>query len=298
MQPNDSNLIPMKSGKLLLNIFFSVTLILLTFSCERSERNLQMREYKKLRVSNEYKKYKRLSRRTITPTLKIYNLTRGKRNPKVDESVIRLFLGYTWAVSQKPTYALAEANIIRDKVSDRNNEYVLLSHFLTSIALYEKEWKILAREEIEEGITLNNLNPEGYTKEKITVFHLIIGSAHMYQKDLETALFHFKSLANETSIDWPYFIIDAMIDLEKGETVNGLKKLENLVEAGKIPERVSEIVEEGLKDYKNNNGEVDSFVFWPKAISYIIFDNLRIATEKGIGRISGLIDKFHILLDK
>jgi hypothetical protein len=105
---------------------------------------------------------------------------------------------------------------------------------------------------------------------------LILGSLMMKDKKFDAARFHFAGFGQATGINWPYQLVDAIADIESGKIQQGLQKIKRMSQDPAVPVEVREILAKAISDVeKNTGGDVDSSLFWPKAILGILVDQLK-----------------------
>lgn len=275
----------MKISKTLLFIF------VITFfftSCDK--QNAEKKQLHKLEKSFTYKSYYKLSKTSLPVLIKSYNISQSGDSSDIAVEDARLLMGYLWAISGKHTFSIAEANLIKDKSKD--NTTLMLASSLLAINFFEKDWKMLAKAESEFANSLINKEPDNKLQIKILVYHLLLGSYCMYQKDYSAAKFHFAGLALLTGIKWPYSLVEAIDDIEKGNVQQGLIKIKNLSKDETVPQEVRIALAEGIAIVEKNTGDVTSKLFWTKVISKTIFTEMKKALQNTYQKGFDKIDKF------
>jgi hypothetical protein len=264
-------------------------LVLLVFVASCSREKTEKEKYESATSGTKYKLYKTLSKNTVGPAFLVYDLARPKDSARTSEPVLRLLLGYSWAVSQKTTFAFAECDIIQN--SDADAETKFLANVLTAVAMYEEGWKNLAAAEANKGMKLLNKNPDmKYSKEHIMIFHLLMGTVCIYEKELRTAKFHFQGFGEATGIKWPALLVDAMADLNDGKIQQGLKKVKALSKDPSIPRELRDHLATTIAEIEKKTGSVDAFLFWPRMVSWILFDDIKKAGWKGFGKVADFVN--------
>ena len=269
--------------------YYFIALLMVFFSCKNSS-NPEQKEYDSLKSSLKYKSYKTLSENTIPPLVLLYNTTSHENDPEISEGVLRLLLGYSWAVSDKQNFAIAESNIIQDLSTD-DKDLKFLAHSLAAISMYEKGWKTLAAEESKKGGSLLNKEPKTTeSKLKIMAFHIVLGTVCIYDDNYQGARFHFAGLSIATGISWPFQTVDAMADIKEGKLQQGLKKIKVLISDKNIPESVRKSLAETLAAVEKTTGPVDSRLFWPRIISLALYEEIKNSSITGIEKVTELLD--------
>jgi hypothetical protein len=265
-------------------------LVLIIFLLACNNDNTEQKEYDSLKTNLKFKSYKTLSENTIPPLVLLYNSTSHKDDPEISEGVLRLLLGYSWIVNNKPNYAIAEGSIIQDLSTD-DKDLKFLAHSLLAISMYEEGWKKLAAEEAEKGESLLNKEPRTTDSQlKTMTFHIIMGTLSVYEENFQGARFHFAGLSITTGISWPYQIADAMADLKEGKNKQGLLKIKVLKSEKDIPEAVKKTLTETLAKIEKTSGTIDSKLFWPRSISLALYSEIRNSEINGIDKVTELLD--------
>lgn len=269
-------------------LFLSLLVLGFMQSCNKS--NTEQKQLQKLKKSFTYKSYSKLSKTSLPVLIKSYNISQSGDSADIAVEDARLLIGYSWAISGKPAFAIAEADIIKDKCKD--NTTLMLASSLLAIAYYEKEWTKLAHAESEYANTLINKNPESKLQIKMLLYHLLLGSYCMYEKDYSAAKFHFAGLALLTGIKWPYSIVEAIDDIEKGNVQQGLIKIKKLSKDESVPPEVRIALSKSIAIVEKNTGDVNSKLFWTKIISKTIFSEMKKALQSTYQKGFDRIDKF------
>ena len=257
---------------------FASSLFFLFSSC--SKPKTEKEQYEDMTSSLKYKSYKATSETTLPPSVKIYKANAKNQYQAPDENFLRLLLGYNWAVTGQSEFAFAESDIVTETA--KNPEEKFLAGSLRAIVMYENGWDTLAKEESDMSVKNVSAQSASQIKTQIIVFHLILGTAYIKRKDYEHARFHFAGFGKETGINWPYQICDAANDIDKGNVQQGLIKIKKMSEDPAVPVEIREILKNGIAEIEKQHGDVNSSLFWPKAISSIIFKQLNEGTNKEI----------------
>jgi hypothetical protein len=267
-------------------IIFFLPILFVGCGGKKTEREL----YEEIRSSFKYKTYKTVSEKL--PIDIVYS--RGTVTPEQkqqDEMYLRILLGYSWAVTKKDAFAFAEADIVTEKAKDTGVKF--LAHSINAIMMYENGWQELAKEESALANGALNKNPNNDTiKIQMAVFHLTMGSLSVKDKNYKAARFHFAGFGQVTGINWPYQLVDAMADIDGGDIQKGLRKIKAMSQDPSVPPEIRVILADVISDIeKNTGGNVDSSLFWPKAISGILIDQLKKSGVKEIKEAAESLDK-------
>jgi hypothetical protein len=271
-----------------LTLSFLFLPLLLMFSCGGSP-DPEQKEYDSMCSSLKFKSYKTLSENTIPPILLVYNSTAHEDDLILPEGLLRLLIGYSWAVNDKPDYAVAESKIIQD-LSSEDKDIVFLANSLEALALYEKDLKTLAdKESAKASALLNEMPSSKSTEMKKVTYHLLLGTLCVYEKNYQGARFHFAAFNTVTKIEWPYLICDAMAGINEGKTESALKNIKALAENKDIPEEVRNSLTETLKSVEKETKDIDPQLFWTKAVSQALYIAIKTSSIDGIDKISELM---------
>lgn len=270
--------------------FFLSFLTLLFYSCGSSDKNPEQKAYDTMCSSLKFKSYKTLSENTIPPILLVYNSTAHEDELVLSEGVLRLLIGFSWAVNNKPEYAVAESKIIQDLSSD-DKDLKFLANSLEALALYEKGLKTLAGDASVKASVLLNKMPDTIktTVIKKIAYHMLLGTLCIYEKNFDGACFHFSAFNKVTKIEWPYLISNALASMKSGDTKQALKKIRIIAENKDVPEEVRNSLLETLKTAEKNTKEINPQLFWTKVISQALYHSIKTSSVEGIDKISELM---------
>lgn len=278
----------MRTKKLNILGLASLLLIVLLAGCG-GEKPSEREQYEKMRSSFTYKTYKVLSQGSVAILCDGYNKTVDSLQWKVEDSYLRLMLGYYWSISGHPAFAFVEADVLTEKSSSKNLTY--LASMLNSCTMYQQGWTGLAKEESDKGIALASCNGDKEMVETETmIFHLLVGTVCVQQENYDAAKFHFAGFGQLTGVNFPYKLIDIMIDVKKGDIKIGMQKAKVLADDPTVPEGVRAELKGIVLDVETKGGSVNSSMFWPKLISSFIFDELKKSSKKGVSGLMGLLD--------
>jgi len=278
------------------NFLLIVAISILFSSCGCGKKKTEREKFESLKSGTKYSIYKTLSKNTVGPAFSVYDLARPKDSVRTTEPILRLILGYSWAVTQKSAFAVAESEIIQQ--SDAGTEMKFLAHILSSLVMYEEGWKVIAKEESDKGLSLIKKNPDmKYSKEHIMAYHLLIGTVMIYEKQFDAAKFHFKGFGTVTGINWPYLLVDAMADINDKKIQQGLIKIKAISKDPSIPKELREHLAKTIADIEKKTGDVDALLFWPRLVSSILFDNIKNATNSGFQELMKVIGDLRTKLD-
>ncbi|MFL5728149.1 MAG: hypothetical protein ACJ75J_01575, partial [Cytophagaceae bacterium] len=121
-------------------------------------------------------------------------------------------------------------------------------------------------------------------------FYLVMGTMFVHRKDYAQAKFFFAGFGQTTGINWPYQIVDAMNDIDKGNVQQGLKKIKKMTEDPSVPEPVRIALKGPLEEIENTTGDVNSRLFWPKAISSILFKELKNSGDEKLKELGKMME--------
>jgi len=271
-------------------LFSLFAIFFVLYSC-KNINSPDQKQYESLLLNLKYKSYKTLSENTIPPIILLFNSTNHIDDPLVSEEVLRLLLGYSWVVSGKPDYAIAENNIIQD-MSTEDKDIKILGHSLAAIAMFEKGWKTLATDESEKANKLLKKEPKPMDAQlKIMTFHMIMGTLCVYEENYQTARFHFAWFNIISKIEWPYLLVDAMTDIKESNLKQGMKKIKTLFNQPHLPEAVYKPISETFAKAENTKGTVDAKLFWTNTNSFALYNEIKDADIPGVNKIMELLGK-------
>jgi hypothetical protein len=200
-----------------------------------------------------------------------------------------MLLGYYWAVSDSPSFAFAEADILSTQKDPRDMAYI--ASMLNSCTMYQQGWVGLAKTESDKGIALAATNGD---QEKVAnemmIFHLVIGTVCMQQRKYEAARFHFAGFGQLSGIEFPYKLVDITCDIQQGNIQLGLQKAKKLSKDPAVPEILRAELTGIIATVEAKGGDVDSSLFWPKAISAIIIDQMKESSNESVRKLMKLMD--------
>jgi hypothetical protein len=278
-----------KWNQFISGAFFIGITLFLVMSCGKEKTERQ--KFEEMKTGLKYKTYALASRKAVSPVVALYNQQREKDIAEFNETTVRLFLAYGWAVARKPTYAIAEAEILKE--NDKDMKIGFLAQSIIAIALYEEGLQNVAHEESEKALVLAKQNPDlEYNKETMIMIHLILASLGIQTENYDMARFHFAGFSELTQIEWPYRFFDACLDIKTGNVQTGLAKMKKLTQDEKIPSELRKSISEGIKAVETKAGPVDSRLFVPRTITYILFQELKAKGSAAIQQIATLADGF------
>ena len=251
-------------------------------------------QYTELRDSFKYRTYLTLSREGLPLALSAYNeriVAEGiVGEEKLEEGVARMLLAFVWATSLKPDLALAEIELASEELQSPDERFLL--HSLRAIALYEKGWPGLAREESAAGEAV-------YTdirdRQKARMFkltsYLVMGSLSIYEADFDAAHMWFIGLEVETGFHWPVQCVDIARDLRAGNIQTALQKTRTLADDPDLPSPVGVALRDLINRIEAEHGDIDSRLFIPRLIGRIAWQSVVHSSEQVWRHVSGFIDK-------
>lgn len=265
----------------------ALLLLVLSAGCG-SDKPTERDQYEEVRSSFKYKTYKTLSKGSVTFIADGYNKTLDSAGWKVEDSYFRLMLGYYWSISAHPAFAFAEADILTEQSGSKNLTY--LASMLNSCTMYQQGWTELAKEESDKGITLAATNGDKEMVEIETmIFHLLVGTVCIQQENYDAAKFHFAGFGQLTGVEFPYKLIDVMVDIKKGDIQAGLQKAKKLSDDPTMPESIRTELKVIIAEAESKGGDVNSSMFWPKIISGVIMDELKKSSKAGVSGVMELV---------
>ncbi len=277
----------MKIKKIILS-FLAISLLATLFTACGGSEPTEKELYEKQRSSFKYKTYKLLSKGSVSFISEGYNKTIDSAGWKVEDSYFRLMLGYYWSISNQSEFAFAEADILSENAATENLKFLV--SMLNSCTMYQQGWTALAKEESDKGMSQMAKGPDKALLETETmIFHLLIGTVCVQQEQYDAAKFHFAGFAQLTGVEYPYKLIDVMIDVKKGDIQTGLKKAKTLSEDPTVPQGIRDELKIIIAEAETKGGDVNSSLFWPKIVSSVIMDELKNSSQKGISGLMGLV---------
>lgn len=261
------------------------------FACGGAEKSPEQKSYDTMCSSLKFKSYKTLSENTIPPILLVYNSTAHEDELTLSEGILRLLIGFSWAVNDKPEYAVAESNIIQDLSTD-DKDIKLLAHSLEALALYEKGLKTLAGDESVKASVLLDKMPDSLksTEIKKITYHMLLGTLCIYEKNFSGAIFHFFNFYKVTKIEWPYLIADALEGMKSSDTKTALKKIKKIALNKDVPEEVRKSLQETMSTAEKDTKNINPQMFWTKVISQSLYNSIKTSAIDGIDKISELME--------
>jgi hypothetical protein len=270
-------------------ISFITLVLLLAAGCggKKTEREL----YEEVRSSIKYRTYKAVSSKLSYDMISVKAVNVPAQVNKENELFMRLLLGYSWAVTKKDAFAFAESDIVSDRSTVPSEKF--LAHSINAIVMYENGWQELAKEESGLANGALNKSPDNQNvKLQAAVFHLIMGTLCIKDQNYAAARFHFAGFGTATDIHWPYQIVDAMADIQGGDVQKGLQKIKRMSQDPAVPPEIRLILADAISEIeKNTGGDVDSSLFWPKAVAGILLDQLKKSSVEEIKAAGETLDK-------
>ncbi len=249
-------------------------------------------QYEEVRSSFKYKTYKALSENVKYDMIVVQEVP--IHATKENELYMRLLLGYSWAIMKKDAFAFAESDIVTERSTVPSEKF--LAHSINAIAMYENGWVGLAKEESALANGALNKSPENDTlKLQVAVFHLVMGALSIKDKNFDAARFHFAGFGQATDIHWPYQLVDAMADIQNKDLQTGLKKIKRMSEDPAVPVQLRVLLVNALTEVEKTGGDVDSSLFWPRAVSSILIDQLK---DSGVKEIQAAGETLQKLKEK
>ena len=178
-----------------------ISLSLLLLACASTPKTEQ-EQYDELRDSLSYKTLRQLSDKTINPSLSLYNGTlKNDDTPEVHPELVHALSAVIFAIGQKTTWAVVEADLAVESAKDNEGLYVAYSAL--SIALYSNGWKGLGTQyadkatALEKGVELD----KKYESSRLTA-KVIVGIFAINQGNADQAEVMFAELGEKTGQPW------------------------------------------------------------------------------------------------
>ncbi len=272
-------------------IFFSFILLL---SC--SKPSTEHDRLHKITSSITYKSYYTLSKGLVplihSQASNVADISRVKKDD------LRLLLAYSWATSQKNIPALAETALILDS-TESSVSHKSLAHLVRSMVCINLNLMETSNHEFSlSNITINNDSPEYSQKYEQIMFHMIISIACIYNEKYDIAQYHLFLLSKITDINWPYLLMDGIIDIKKGNVQDGLVKLKKLQDDPKLPPEIRDLLAENIAKIEKKTGPVESNLFWLRAIGSVLYTELKNTGSSGLKDIGNHVEMLKEKLTK
>lgn len=273
-----------------------IVLLISLFSCKN--KNPEQKEYDLMLSSLKYKSYKTLSENTIPPLILLFNTTGHTDEPEISEGILRLLLGYSWIAGDRPEYAIAECNILKE-FSKSNKAIKSSSHFLAALAMYEKNWKSLASNESEKGFSLiiktpisikEQINSGCWNLQEAAVLQMILGTLYVYQENYQNAKLRFTDFNNSFILEWPYKLADAMADFKDKNIKNGLKKINFISKNKNTPDTLKKTLIEILSKTKIKPDSIAPDKLWTKLTSFALYNEIEKNDTFKINKMAFLLE--------
>ena len=270
--------------------------IILVFSilfagCSSKSLRKQRKLYGKATSGVKYKAYKTSSRFATTGSMEKYN----KQQPdslKIGTPYAHLLLGYFWSISDKSSFAFAEADIVEEKNNEQNNAHVeYLAQSLRVITMYQKGWHKLANEESKK--TRQNVSNDQVSARKYeaAAIYLLLGTVYISGKDFEKAKSFWASFTRETGIPWPYQICDAAAEFQAGNVQQGLQKVKIIAQDPAVPKSIRDELTLELEKVEAHAGSpVNSSLFWPSTIGKMIWQEFQSYSHPSLNKFARTIE--------
>lgn len=271
-------------------LFIILSLFILLTGCSSSLRK-QRKQYEKATSGVKYKTYKTASKFALAGSMKVYN-DQQPDSLQIRTPYAHLFLGYFWSVSEKSSFAFAEANIVEEQSNESNDSHIkYLGQSLRSITMDQAGWHLLATEESTKARQNVSTGQVSRTKYEAAVIYLLMGTVHIKEKDFEKARFFWGGFATETGIHWPYQICDAAATFQVGNVQQGLQKIKIISQDPAIPKPIRDQLAVELEKVEAHAGSsVDSSLFWPSIIGKIIWQELRDSSHQSLNKFARSIE--------
>lgn len=191
----------------------------------------------------------------------------------------------------KPSFALAEANMLEEKYKE-DTSIVKAIPLVRSIALYESGWPGLAKVESDKGMKYMGLNPKDTVdREKVMLFHLLMASVCIKEKQYDAAEFHIKGLSLVANIPWLATLASGMNDVKKNNIKAGLQKIKIVSQDEAVPENLRTELKSVIAEVEAKGGDIDAGLFWPKMMGSLIMDQLSKSTDSYLSPLVNTVQR-------
>ncbi len=272
-------------------IFILLTLFILVAGCAPKSLRKQRKKYKKATSGIKYRAYKSASSYTIEGSMKVFN-DQKPDSLQIQATYAHLLLGYFWSVSEKSSFAFAEADIVEEIGNENNNLHIkYFAQSLRSIAMTQVGWDKIAFEESEKARQYLPTNQVSNGKYEAAVIYMLMGTIYIKEKDFVKASFFWRGFSLETGICWPYQICDAVATLQTGNMQQGLQKIKVISQNPAIPKAIRDTLIIELNKVDANAGKsLNSSLFWPSIVGKIIWQEFRSSSHQSLNKIAKSIE--------
>jgi len=270
-------------------LFLLLALFILVAGCATKTLRKQRKKYKKATSGIKYKAYKSASKFTIDGSMKVYN-DQQPDSLQIHAPYAHLLLGYFWTVSDKSSFAFAEADIVEEigiESNDSNVKYFARS--LRSITMAQAGWDKIASEESEKARQYVPTNQVSKGKYEAAVINMLLGSVYIKERDFVKARVFWSGFSIETGIYWPYQICDAAAAFQVGKVQQGLQKVKVISQDPLVPQTIRDALTIELKKVEAGSS-VNSSLFWPSIVGKIIWQEFRNSSHQSLKKFAKSIE--------
>ena len=266
-----------------------LSFFILVAGCSPKTLRKQRKKYKKATTGIKYKAYKSASKFTIDGSMKIYN-DQQPDSLQIHAPYAHMLLGYFWTVSDKSSFAFAEADIVEEIGNESNDLHLkYLAQSLRSISMAQAGWDKIASEESEKARQNVPTNQVSKGKYEVAVIYLLFGSVYIKERDFEKARVFWSGFSIETGIYWPYQICDAAAAFQVGNMQQGLQKVKVITQDPAVPKAIRDAL--AIELIKVEAGStINSSLFWPSIVGKIIWQEFRNSSHQSLKKFAKSIE--------
>ena len=231
--------------------------------------------YEKLKSSYAYKGYKLASSKGMAPVLLELNkqaksdLVKKAAHTEINYQLKptdgHLALGLLWAISMKPTFAIAESNIAMESKHNQNAEYHALT--VLALAMYQKGWPTLARQTSEQAKVLlgNQKMAEKMEYEQMGAY-VAFGLLALQEGDKKGIHASFQGMSDITKQPWLTDLGDSFAMIRTGNISGGVAKINQLSEDNQVSPKVRASLKKFITQIEAEFGKADSDFLYVKVL--------------------------------
>ncbi len=269
-----------------------VLALLLSSGCERQVDEQQ--ELADLQQGLVYSNYQRLSDSGIATLLEGYNHELVAQSlPPATSAELHGAVALLWGLANKPTLALAEAELARQ--ADSAQRHRVLIDSVAAVALYQQGWPGLATATAEgprqAGATLEQANE--VQAEQISLF-LALGYLGYLEQDEGMIHYAFEGLATVTGYTFLPTLGKAGLKLQQGELQEGLVMLKSLLKDPSLPAAERQQIQRLISELEAQHGALESPLFMPRlmmsAVAGMVLEQAGSSAARLLLQAQGFID--------
>jgi len=221
-------------------LFLSLAL-LLTFGCSKTDEEKRLTKFRK---SIPYKTYRLASEKATEMALAEYNKT---LTVPLEPSWVHATLGFICLIGGKSDYAFIESELARESPS---LEVTILAQGVQSIALSKLKASHLAHEQftkLKKNLVLQQARTPVKTDALETrLMYLSLLAAGIYYDDAKLANNAVKRLATHPTLDYLPSLVNALLELKKGQTEKAVQQLQTLNQHAHFPDSKRPLLKETI----------------------------------------------------